>query len=137
MCLAGASGAGAELLAALPHPDLHSYYVWVPMLTTDSAEAAAVTAERFAEPRARHYWDGDRRLARRVGEALAIPSGQSIGVAGGFGLAWDVYLAYPRGAVDLTRPAFWMHQLAVTHAPRLDSAEWRQEVETLLETRSL
>ena len=50
MCLAGASGAGAELLEAVTHPDLRAYYVWVPMLPPDD-EAAAAAAERFAEPR--------------------------------------------------------------------------------------
>ncbi len=137
MCLAGASGAGAELLAAVPAQDLRAYYVWMPMLPPDDEAAAAAVAARFAEPRALHYWDGERRLARELGEALLISARDSIGAGSGPGFAWDVYLAYPRGAVDLTRPAFWMHQLAVTHAPRLDSAEWRQEVETLLETRSL
>ena len=137
MCLTGASGAGAELLAALPDPDLRTYYVWVPMLPPDGEAAAATAAARFAEARATHYWDGERRLACRMAEALRISSRDSIGAGSGPGLAWDAYLAYARGAAGLDAPAFWMHQLGVTHAPRLDSAEWRQEVETLLETRSL
>src|SRR3972149_12143834 len=128
MCLAGASGAGAELLAAVTHPDLRAYYVWVPMLPPDDKAAAAAVAAHFAEPRALHYWDGERRLARLLGEALAIPAGRSLGVEGGFGLAWDVYLAYPRDAAALEAPAFWMHQLGVTHAPRLDAAAFRQRV---------
>ena len=132
MCLAGASGAGAELLAAVPHPDLRVYYVWVPMLPPDDEAAAAAVAAHFAEPRALHYWDSERRLARLLGEALAIPAGQSLGVESGLGLAWDVYLAYPRDAAALEAPAFWMHQLGVTHAPRLDAAAFRQRVEELL-----
>src|SRR3989304_76050 len=32
MCLAGASGAGAELVAAVAHPDLRAHYVWAPLL---------------------------------------------------------------------------------------------------------
>ena len=132
MCLAGASGAGAELLAAVPAQDLRAYYVWVPMLPPDDEGAAARAAELLAEPRALHYWDGERRLARLLGEALAIPAGRSLGVEGGFGLAWDVYLAYPRDAAALEAPAFWMHQLGVTHAPRLDAAEWHRRVQRLL-----
>jgi len=132
MCLAGASGAGAELLVAVPHPDLSVYYVWVPMLPPDDEAAAAAAAARFAAPRALHYWDRERRLARELGAALRISARDSIGAGSGPGFAWDVYLAYPRGAVDLTRPAFWMHQLGVTHAPRLDAEAFRQRVEELL-----
>ncbi len=148
MCLAGASGAGAELLAALPHPDLRVRYVWVPVLPPDDRAAAAAAAERFAEPRpagppsggarrgpsgrATHYWDGKRGLAQRLGESLGISAKESLGVEGGPGLAWDVYLAYERGATDLSRPALWMHQLGVTHAPRLDTAVFRERVEGLL-----
>jgi hypothetical protein len=132
MCLAGASRAGAELLAAVTHPDLRAYYVWVPMLPPDDEAAAAAVAAHFAEPRALHYWDGQRRLARELGEALLISARDSIGAGSGPGFAWDVYLAYPRGAVDLTRPAFWMHHLAVTHAPRLDAEAFRSGVERLL-----
>jgi len=132
MCLAGASGAGAELLAAEPHPDLRVYYVWVPMLPPDDEAAADAVAARFAEPRALHYWDGERRLARELATALRISARDSIGAGAGPGFAWDVYLAYAQGALDLARPAFWMHQLAATHAPRLDAAVFREQVRRLL-----
>jgi len=132
MCLAGASGAGAELLAALPHSNLRAYYVWVPMLPPDGEAAAADAAAHFAEPRARHYWDGERRLARELGEALHISARDSIGAGDGPGFAWDVYLAYGRGVAALAAPTFWMHQLAATHAPRLDAEAFRQRVGELL-----
>ncbi|MFB3093198.1 MAG: hypothetical protein ACE1ZN_02170 [Dehalococcoidia bacterium] len=125
--MAGASGAGGELLAALPHPDLRLSYVWVPVLPPDNIDAARAAAEGLTEPRAAHYWDGERRLAQRLGESLGITAQQSLA-----GLAWDVYLAYERGASDLFRPSFWMHQLGVTHAPRLEAAVFRQRVEGLL-----
>ncbi len=127
MCLAGASGAGRELLAAVPHPDLRLSYVWVPVLPPDNIDAARAAVEGLPEPRAAHYWDGERQLAQRLGESLRITAQQSRA-----GLAWDVYLAYERGASDLFRPRFWMHQLGVTHAPRLDTATFRQRVEDLL-----
>ncbi len=50
MCLSGASGVGAELLKALPHPDLRVRYVWVPVLPPDDRSAAEAAVERFAEP---------------------------------------------------------------------------------------
>ena len=132
MCLAGASGAGAELLAALPHPELRIHYVWVPMLPADHVAAAVVAARRLSEPRARHYWDGERHLARHLAERLNIGSRESLGVEGGAGFAWDVYLAYGRGSREIGRPAFWMHQLAVPNAPLLDAEAFRQRVEELL-----
>lgn len=132
MCLAGASRAGAELLEAVPHTDLRASFVWVPVLPADSARTAAGAARRFAAPRAAHYFDGERALARSLGEALGICAKESLGVEGGPGLAWDVYLAYGRGPAELTRPALWMHQLGVQHAPRLDAAAFRERIERLL-----
>ena len=132
MCLAGASGAGAELLADVPAQDLQVHYVWVPMLPPDDEAAADAVAAHFAEPRALHYWDGERRLARELATALGISPHDSIGAGEGPGFAWDVYLAYPRGAPDVRNPSFWMHQLGVTHAPRLDAEAFRSWVERLL-----
>ncbi len=132
MCLAGASGAGAELLKAEPNPDLRVRYVWVPVLPPDDMSTASAAAERFAEPRAVHYWDGERQLAQHLGKALRISAQESVPVEGGSGLAWDVYLAYEKGAADIFRPTFWMHQLGVTHAPRLDAAAFRAQVQGLL-----
>src|SRR5437899_665312 len=48
MCLDGAVGAGAELLAAMPTADLCAYYVWVPMLPSDDRNAALAAAHRFS-----------------------------------------------------------------------------------------
>lgn len=111
----------------MPHPDLRLSYVWVPVLPPDNIDAARAAVEGLTEPRATHYWDGERHLAIRLGESLEITVQQSLA-----GLAWDVYLAYERGESDLFKPAFWMHQLGVTHAPRLDTAAFRQRVEGLL-----
>ncbi len=128
MCLQGASRAGAGLLEAMPDADVLVYCAWAPMLPPDDEAAARLTAERFAERRAQHYWDGERHLARRMGRALAITAKESIGLGEGPGLAWDVYLAYGRGRTDIERPDFWMHQLGVKHAPRLDPAAWVAQI---------
>jgi len=137
MCLEGASRAGADLLAAINSDDLSAYYVWVPMLPQDN-EAAALTAEqRFAEPRAAHYWDDAHHLARYVSTALGIDSRPDAQAGDVKEFAWDVYLAYGRGATEIERPDFWMHQLAVEHAPRLDAALWKRRVEALLGSRPI
>ncbi len=129
MCLQGASRAEAAL-AGLPPAALQTFIVWVPMLPSDSEEAAQDAKRAF--PDAAHFWDGDRRLAAEMGRSLGITAKESLGVDGDLGLAWDVYLAYGRGGVDLRQPRFWMHQLAVKHAPRLDPDEFRRQVERLL-----
>jgi hypothetical protein len=132
MCLEGASGAGAELLAAMPDSDVHAYYVWVPMLPSDNATAAGGVSRRLAEPRAKHYWDGDRLLSRRIAVELGIDSRRSAGGGDEPPFAWDVYLAYRRGNRDVAQPDFWMHQLAVEHAPRFDSDEWQRRITEML-----
>jgi hypothetical protein len=132
MCLAGASGAGAETLAALPSEDLHAYYVWVPMLSGDNEAAAHAAAARFGERRARHYWDRDRLLASRMAKALEIDARSSAATDDDPAFAWDVYLAYRRGNRELTRPDFWMHQLAVEGVPRFEPAEWRRQIAGML-----
>jgi hypothetical protein len=134
MCLEGASRAGADLLAATPNTDLLAYYVWVPMLPSDNESAARATAQRFAEPRATHHWDGERHLSRRLAQALSINTRPSAAPP----FAWDIYLAYQRGNADINAPAFWMHQLAVEHAPRLEASEWRRRIsEMIAETEAL
>jgi len=129
MCLQGASRVEAAL-AEFPPGALRTFVVCVPMLPPDSAHAARQAAGSF--PGAASFWDGDRRLAAEMGRALGITAKDSLGVDGGLGLAWDVYLAYGRGDVDLRQPRYWMHQLAVTHAPRLDPDEFHRRVERLL-----
>ncbi|MEX0801566.1 MAG: hypothetical protein WD379_10160 [Dehalococcoidia bacterium] len=133
VCVTGATIAGADLLAAVPNPDLRLYFAWIPVLPPDNLDEAKAIAATIPDPRAAHYWDAGRALGRRMGEALGISAQESIGVSGGHGLAWDVYLAYARGDADVWRPDFWMHKLAVQHAPRLDGAGFRRRVERLLE----
>ena len=129
MCLQGAASVAAAL-HGFPPDVVRTLIVWVPMLPPDSAEAAENAARRFRN--AAHFWDGERALASRLGRALGITSAESIGAPGGHGFAWDVYLAYGRGKALAELPNFWMHQLAVTHAPRLDPHEFRRRVRRLL-----
>ena len=132
MCLGGAVGAAADLLAALPDADVLAFYVWVPMLPSDDAKAAGDVSRRLAEPRARHYWDGDRLLSRRMAQALTIDTRRSAGAGDEPPFAWDIYLAYQRGNANIMAPDFWMHQLAVDHAPRFDATEWRLRITEML-----
>jgi len=103
------------------------------MLPADTEAAAELVAGPIDDPRATHFWDAGRGLARVLGRALGISASESIPMARGAGAAWDVYLAYGRGDADIRAPRFWMHQLAVSHAPRLDAEEWRRGIEGLLD----
>jgi hypothetical protein len=132
MCLEGASRAGADLTAALPDANLRACYVWVPMLPGDNAAAARAAANRFDAPRTTHYWDSDRRLSRRLAKALGIDTRRSAVAGDEPAFAWDIYLAYRDSNDAITAPDFWMHQLAVDHAPRLDALEWQRRIDGLL-----
>ena len=132
MCLDGASRAGADLLAAIDSDNLQAFYVWVPMLPADNEQTALAAEQRFAEPRATHYWDGERHLARCMSPPLGIDSRPEAAPGDVKEFAWDVYLAYRRGAKEIEHPDFWMHQLKVEHAPRLDADELRGRVQKLL-----
>jgi hypothetical protein len=104
------------------------------MLPADDEESAKVAAARFAEPRAKDYWDGERHLSRRLATALGIDSRPSMGDADEPAFAWDVYLAYRRGPADIERPEFWMHQLAIEDAPRFEADMWQRRVRALIES---
>ena len=104
------------------------------MLPADNEAAARLVSQPIADHRASHYWDGERHLARQMGAALGIREQESIPLGDGVGAAWDVYLAYGRGAADVGKPAIWMHQLAVAHAPRLDAEEWRRGIRALIDS---
>jgi hypothetical protein len=133
MCLAGASRAGANLLAAIPSAEVSAHFVWVPMLPSDNEVAARAAAERFAEPRATQYWDGERQLSRRLATALVIDTRRSSFAGDDPPFAWDVYLAYARGNINIDTPDLWMHQLAVEHAPRFEAGEWLRRIRAMID----
>ncbi len=102
------------------------------MLPGDNEEAGQRAGERFAEARAAHYWDGERHLAKHIAHALNIGPRASLGRYDAEPIAWDVYLAFGRQASAVARPDFWMHRLAVTHAPLFDAARWEQHIRRLI-----
>src|SRR5216117_1476563 len=81
------------------------------MLPADGARAAQEAAHLVADPRVRHFYDGERRTGRAIASSL--------GTGGAAGqIAWDMYLFYDRQArwsadgVDAPpRPVDWLHQL--------------------------
>lgn len=137
-----------EVLAPLPQTDLRVYLVWVPILETDTQAAAeaAMTAMPGNDPRIDQYWDRGGQLAAVLGRVLGIPPRRADAAAsqtssagasdGASGLAWDVYLLYPRQArwpaAGAPKPERWMHQLhqvTPAQAPLLDGSELRRWVD--------
>lgn len=89
------------------HPNdarLRGFVVWLPMLPSDSREAAGAQAARFVDQRLMQEWDGDRASGNLMAKTLALK-----------GSAWDVYLLYAPGVKwtgeQPPPPTFWMHQL--------------------------
>jgi hypothetical protein len=124
------------VLAKVPAADLRAYVVWLPVMPADDLAAAARAGASVHDPRVAQFWDGDRALGVALGRALRLPGrvpGQE------HGLAWDVYLLYPRGAhwppAGVPAPAFWMQQLDDVEpdvAPELDGPALRARVERAL-----
>lgn len=91
---------------------LKVYAVWVPMVRGLERDIAQASRE-LPDPRARHYWDGDRQLMDGYEQVLGISEP-----------AWDVFLVYgpdARWDGDVPpAPAYWAHQLGTRERPRVD-----------------
>ncbi|GEM_PF-814380 len=83
---------------------LRGFVVWLPMLPTDSKEAAGAQAASFIDDRLVQQWDGERASGKLLAKTLKLN-----------GNAWDVYLLYAPGVKwmgdEPPKPTFWMHQL--------------------------
>lgn len=83
---------------------LRGFVVWLPMLPSDSKEAAGAQAASFIDQRLVQQWDGKRASGTLLAKTLGLK-----------GDAWDVYLLYASGVKwtgeQPPAPTFWMHQL--------------------------
>ncbi len=111
------------MLSRITSTNLAAFIVWVPQLhgtRRDAMQASRIIDDR----RTRHYWDGSYASGPAFERTLAI--GEP---------AWDVYLAYAPGIRWTTdfppRPTYWMHQLGVSNAPRLDATVFAEHVRDL------
>jgi hypothetical protein len=109
-----------EVLGALPSKSLRAFFVWTPVLESDSREAATLEARLYPDKRIEHFWDGEGRFSQAYGQTLGLAPER----------AWDVYILYDRKSKT---PSFWMHQLREVHAaPFLDAVKLRDKTEELL-----
>lgn len=83
---------------------LRGFVLWLPMLPTDSEQAAGAQAASFVDSRVAQQWDGARASGALLAKTLGLK-----------GTAWDVYLLYAPGVRwtgdQPPAPTFWMHQL--------------------------
>ena len=111
------------------------YFVWVPVLETDTLAAAQQHASAERDSRASHFWDVKQGLARSYATPLRAREGLGED-AGDPPIAWDVVLLFQRGVR-------WGSELPTpvqVHFPRavgrdfaaFDSAELKGEVATAL-----
>ena len=109
---------------------LHGAIVWTPMLPADNLESARQRELMFSDAHVRQFWDPDRIFGELLSKTLNLT----------ISIAWDVYLLYPPdhpwNAELPPTPQFWMHQQNEDMSLYLDSARFRQHLQTLLERTS-
>jgi hypothetical protein len=128
ICVTGAMSAAQTVLSLPRTEDFRLYILWLPVLETDTPQAAEQVQEGLpADDRLSHYWDHDLRLSRSFHRVLQLgqrPRPHRI--------AWDIFLLYGAGIVwteEPSLPEFWMHQLFLEDVPELDAAVLRRELE--------
>ncbi len=134
MCRQGASAIQTKVLAKIDDASLRNdaslraLIAWVPILPDDSEEAAHESSQLVPDARASHYWDAEKALPPLFAPLLGLPEDWP---------AWDVYLAYPAGAIWDDGPpasAFWHHQLGdLDLAPKLDGEAFERQLRELME----
>ncbi len=96
-----------SVLQDFPKADLDVSIVWIDMLRSDNAAAAAKSAKMFDDPRVRQFHDP--RGSRLAGKAFAHEL-----IREGAGVAWDIYMFYDKDARwhdNPPKPIDYMHQL--------------------------
>jgi hypothetical protein len=74
-CIQDAVVIDEQLLPAIPGEEFEVFLVWVCAVSPDVEVRTRALAERFADPRIRHYWDGSGRIARAFGRHAGLADG--------------------------------------------------------------
>jgi len=116
-----------SIFKQVPAGNLVGFFVWTPMLGSDSEMAAVSQAEHAVDGRIQKIWDEKRELGALVSQQMHLSRNP----------AWDIYLVYPGGvrwkgeAPPL--PAFWMHQLQGLDSTRcLNERGFMERIQKLL-----
>ena len=105
----GVSSLYKQWLATQPGDDIAVFVVWSDQVGAQ-ARHIPEAAELIPDPRARHYWDGDRAIGRAFQTLTADGGAVRLSIE-----AWDVWLLFDRDArwtdSGPPQPAWWEHQL--------------------------
>lgn len=119
-----------KILSRIDSDRLQPFVVWIPVVNVDDREVAIRSTKLVTDHRAAQFWDPDKKLGIRYGEAVVLPLHQGKRHR----LAWDVYFAFDEerewgGRVP--QPDDWMHQLGQDER-RLDADKLRESILKLL-----
>jgi hypothetical protein len=128
ICVSGAIAASQTVLLLPRSADFRLYILWLPVLQTDTLQAAEQVRMRLpADDRLGHFWDHDLTLSHAFHRVLQLgqrPRRHRV--------AWDVFLLYGAGVVWHETPPvpdFWMHQLFLEDVPKLDATVLKRQLE--------
>lgn len=76
-CLEIGTAIDERLLPSIPTEDFQVFLIWVTSVPPDVEVGARAQAERLADPRIHHYWDGSGRIARAWARHAGMPEGAS------------------------------------------------------------
>jgi hypothetical protein len=132
ICVSGTMAAAHAVLSLPRTKDFRLYILWLPVLETDTPQAAERVQVRLpADHRLGHFWDDDLRLSRAYHRVLQLgkrPRRHRV--------AWDIFLLYGAGILWNEAPPvpeFWMHQLFLEDVPKLDATVLRRQLEGKLQ----
>lgn len=77
-CVGHVATIDEQLLPAVPGEDFEVFIVWVSVAPPDIELRTRALAEKYADPRIRHYWDGSGRIARAFGRHVGFTDGSSV-----------------------------------------------------------
>jgi hypothetical protein len=77
-CIDYAAAVDERLLPQVPGEDFEVFLVWVCAVPPDVEVNARANAERYANPRIHHYWDGSGRIGRAFGRHAGLPEGSAV-----------------------------------------------------------
>ncbi len=117
------------MLEKIGNPDVRVYAVYLPILQTDREGSVPSAMKRLPDKRVSFFWDGKGELAQGYERVLQLPENQP---------AWDMYLLFNRDGEwkdEPPTPEYWMHQLHLDPARRLDGDKLAAEMKRLLEMK--
>ena len=132
ICVAGAQSAAQAVLSLPVEYDFRLYRVWLPVLETDSLQAAEEVRSAWShETRLVDFWDADLIISMAYHQVLEL--GYRVRR---HRVAWDIFLLYRAGLRWADRPpmpSFWMHQLFLDEVPKLEAETLRHELQQMIQ----